>query len=105
MGSRTRDREHSTTWPLQVIDGNKSGGPDLKASVEWLYRSIIALLLGLLVYYFQKVDRKVDDFSQRIPAMETNQSNMMRILEQQAGDVRLLLQAYDEQNGQRRRKR
>jgi hypothetical protein len=60
----------SVSWPVTVIEGGKTNGPDLKTALEWFYRSVIALLLGILVYTFQKMDRKVDDLTSRVPALE-----------------------------------
>lgn len=60
----------ATTWPVTVFEGGKREGPEMREAVVWFYRSVIVVLLGILVYTFQKTDRKVDDLTNRVPAVE-----------------------------------
>lgn len=75
----------------------------MKTTIEWFYRSIIAILLGMLVYFFQRTDRRVDDLTNRLPQVEAQQrilakeqGQIREVLEVQAGDLRKLLERVPE---------
>ena len=84
-----RSQEATATWPPRAIEAGK--GPDMKTSVEWLYRSVIGILLGVLVYTFQKTDKKVDDLADRVPRLEIGLGNVQQQQKTQGDDIKSIL--------------